>query len=86
MNGLSIVRILCRLVPSGRGMHAALVGEIETAMDDNQSLGSISTAPTAPTCASDITESSAGSVHGEEICVPSISMGRFVGSTSGSPC
>ncbi|KAL7444204.1 hypothetical protein ACHAXM_009321 [Skeletonema potamos] len=64
--------------------YAALVGEIETAMDDNQSAGSISTGPTAPTGASGITESSAGSVLGGEISVPSSSMGGFVGSTSGS--
>jgi CCR4-NOT transcription complex subunit 1 len=63
--------------------YAALVGEIETAMDDNQSAGSISTGPTAPTGASGITESSAGSVLGGEISVPSSSMGGFVGSTSG---
>lgn len=62
--------------------YAALVGEIETAMDDNQSSGSVSTAPTAPTGASGITESSVGSVLGGEISVPSSSMGGFVGSTT----
>jgi CCR4-NOT transcription complex subunit 1 len=64
--------------------YAALVGEIETAMDDNQSTGSVSTAPTAPTGASGITESSVGSVLGGEISVPSSSMGGFVGSTTES--
>ena len=64
--------------------YAALVGEIETAMDDNQSAGSVSTAPTVPTGASVITESSVGSVLGGEISVPSSSMGGFVGSTTGS--
>eukprot|EP00984_Skeletonema_dohrnii_P021519 scaffold10775_cov119-Skeletonema_dohrnii-CCMP3373.AAC.4 len=64
--------------------YAALVGEIETAMDDNQSAGSVSTAPTAPTGASGITESSVGSVLGGEISVPSSSMGGFVSSTTGS--
>ncbi|KAL7457410.1 hypothetical protein ACHAWC_009841 [Mediolabrus comicus] len=64
--------------------YAALVGEIETNMDDSQSAGSISTGPTAPTGASGITESSVGSVLGGEISVPSSSMGGFVGSTAGS--
>ncbi|KAL7495152.1 hypothetical protein ACHAWT_006213 [Skeletonema menzelii] len=64
--------------------YATLVGEIETAMDDNQSAGSVSTAPTAPTGASGITESSVGSVLGGEISVPSSSMGGFVSSTTES--
>lgn len=63
--------------------YAALVGEIER-LDDSHSAGSVSTSLTAPTSGTGITESSAGSVLGGEISVPSSSMGHFVGSASGT--